>query len=245
MAAGSTPALLQGVAPDATGRIGRYTGLRRQDPRGVAMRRPAIDFYFEFASSYSYPAAMRIAPLAQAAGVTVRWRPFLLGPLFRAQGWETSPFNLYPAKGRYMWRDLERICGRLALPLRRPDPFPQPSLLAARVAHAGFAAGWGDAFCRAVFAAEFGDGLPIGEEVIIVELLRDLGVAPEPALARARSEEIKAALRATTGEAEQAGVFGAPSFVAADGELFWGQDRMAEALAWAVRAATGASHPRA
>jgi len=71
---------------------------------------PTIDFWFEFASTYSYPAAMRIASLAKTAGVAVRWRPFMLGPIFKAQGWETSPFNLYPAKGRNMWRDLERIC---------------------------------------------------------------------------------------------------------------------------------------
>jgi len=65
-----------------------------------------LDFWFDFASTYSYPAAMRIAPLAQQAGVMVRFRPFLLGPIFKIQGWPTSPFNLYPAKGRYMWRDL-------------------------------------------------------------------------------------------------------------------------------------------
>ncbi len=200
---------------------------------------PRLDVWFAFASTDSYPAAMRIEALAGLNGVAVRWRPFLLGPLFKAQGWDTSPFNIYPAKGRYMWRDLERICGRLELPFRRPDPFPQPSLLAARVAHAGLEAGWGEAFCRAVYAAEFADGRQIGEEAVIADLLRGLGVAPEPALARARSDEIKAALRAATEEAERAGVFGAPSFVAADGELFWGHDRMAEALAWAVRSPAG------
>ena len=75
----------------------------------------AIDFFYEFASTYSYITAMRIAPLAEAAGVTVRWRPFLLGPIFKAQGWETSPFNLYPAKGRYMVRDCERQCAALGI----------------------------------------------------------------------------------------------------------------------------------
>ena len=68
------------------------------------------------------------------ADVRVRFRPFLLGPIFKAQGWTTSPFNLYPEKGRYMWRDLERLCADLDVPFRRPDPFPQNSLLAARVA---------------------------------------------------------------------------------------------------------------
>src|SRR6516162_5275559 len=102
-----------------------------------------IDFWFEFASTYSYPAAMRIGALASAAGVEVRWRPFLLGPIFRAQGWDTSPFNLMPDKGRYMWRDLERVCAALELPFGRPDPFPQPSLLAARVALVAIEQGFG------------------------------------------------------------------------------------------------------
>jgi 2-hydroxychromene-2-carboxylate isomerase len=197
--------------------------------------RPTVDFFLELASTYSYPAAMRIGALAETAGVAVRWRPFLLGPIFRAQGWDTSPFNLQPAKGRYMWRDLERVCDRLGLPFRRPDPFPQPSLLAARLAHVGLDEGWGEDFCRAVFAAEFAAGRQIGEAAVMRELLAGLGVAPEPALARAHSDELKQRLRAATAEAERLGVFGAPSFVTADGELFWGHDHMAEALAWAVR----------
>ena len=199
------------------------------------MTRPGLDFFFELASTYSYPAAMRIGALAGAAGVAVRWRPFLLGPIFHAQGWDNSPFNIYPPKGRYMWRDLDRICARLGLPFRRPDPFPQPSLLAARLAHVGLDEGWGEDFCRAVYAAEFGEGRQIGDEAVMHDLLGGLGVAPAPALARARSDAIKDRLRAATAEAERLGVFGAPSFACHDGELFWGHDRMAEALAWAVR----------
>jgi 2-hydroxychromene-2-carboxylate isomerase len=202
------------------------------------MRRPVLDFYVEFASTYSYPAAMRIGARAEAAGVVVRWRPFLLGPVFKAHGWDTSPFNLYPSKGRYMWRDLERICAGLDLPFRRPDPFPPPSLLAARVAHVGLDEGWGEDFCRAVYAAAFGEGRPIGDEAVLRDLIAGLGQSPEPVLARASSDVIKTRLRAATAEAQRAGVFGAPSFVAADDELFWGQDRMADALAWAVRASS-------
>ena len=69
-----------------------------------------IQFWFEFASTYSYLSAMRIEEDAARLGVAVDWQPFLLGPIFAAQGWNTSPFNLYPAKGRYMWRDMERLC---------------------------------------------------------------------------------------------------------------------------------------
>src|SRR5215831_5047355 len=130
-----------------------------------------IDFWFDFASTYSYPAAMRIGPSAETAGVRVRFRPFLLGPIFKAQGWTTSPFNLYPAKGRHMWRDLERLCADLGLPFRRPDPFPQPSLLAARVALAALDHGCGEDFCRAMFRAEFAEGRSIDDPAVIGELL--------------------------------------------------------------------------
>ena len=86
---------------------------------------PGLDFWFDFASTYSYPAALRVRPLARQAGVEVRFRPFLLGPIFKAQGWDTSPFNIYEAKGRYMWRDMERVCGSLGLAFRRPSRFPE------------------------------------------------------------------------------------------------------------------------
>jgi 2-hydroxychromene-2-carboxylate isomerase len=201
-----------------------------------ALDRPALDFWFDFASTYSYPAAMRIAPLAVTAGVTVRFRPFLLGPIFKAQGWDTSPFNLYPAKGRYMWRDLERLCADLGLPFRQPETFPQPSLLAARVALVGLAQRWGEDFCRAVFRAEFGEAGPIDDTATIARLLIRFGVDPDDVLAKAQSEPIKTRLRDETQAAQQLGIFGAPSFVTADGELFWGNDRLQQALAWATRA---------
>jgi 2-hydroxychromene-2-carboxylate isomerase len=194
---------------------------------------PVLDFWFEFASTYSYPAAMRIAALARDAGIAVRWRPFLLGPIFAAQGLTTSPFNVHAAKGSYMWRDVARICAALGLPFRRPNPFPQASLLAARVALVGLEDGWGERFVSAVYRAEFADGLSIAERTVIADLLRALGVDPEPAFARAQSDAIKGRLRAQTDEAQRIGLFGAPSFVTADGELFWGNDRLEAALAWA------------
>ena len=196
---------------------------------------PVLDFWFEFASTYSYPAAMRIGPLARNAGVQVCWRPLLLGPIFKAQGWDTSPFNLYPAKGRNMWRDLERLCADLGLPFRRPDPFPQSSLTAARVALVGLRQAWGEAFCLAIYRAEFGEGRRIDDPATVGEILRGLDVDPGPVLEAAQSDDTKAALRRQIAEAERLGVFGAPSFITADGELFWGNDRLERALVWAQR----------
>ena len=193
------------------------------------MAAPALDFWFDFASTYSYIAAMRIMPLAEKAGVRVRFRPFLLGAIFQAQGWTTSPFNLYPAKGRNMWRDLERSCADLRLPFRRPDPFPQNSLLAARVALVALDQAWG---CT-LFRAEFAHGRRIDDAAVLADVLAALDVDSEPVLAAAQSDAIKARLRAQTEEAQRLGVFGAPSFTTADGELFWGNDRLEPALRWA------------
>ena len=188
----------------------------------------AIDFFYEFASTYSYITAMRIAPLAEAAGITVRWRPFLLGPIFKAQGWDNSPFNLYPAKGRYMVRDCERQCATLGIAFRLPDPFPQNTLTAARVALVALTEGWGEDFSRAVYSAQFAEGRDIGSPKVIGEIVRDLE-RDNAVLERAQSAAIKQKLRAATEEAQRLGIFGAPSFVAGN-ELFWGNDRLEQAL---------------
>jgi 2-hydroxychromene-2-carboxylate isomerase len=136
-----------------------------------------------------------------------------------------------------MWRDLARLSADLGLPFRRPDPFPQSGLLAARVALVGLTDSWGETFCERVFAAEFGEGRQIAEPAVLADILRGLDVAPEPVLARAQSGEIKTKLRAETEHAQRLGVFGAPTFVTADGELFWGNDRLEQALKWANKPA--------
>ena len=126
---------------------------------------------------------MRIEALAAERGVAVAWRPFIVGPLFHEQqGLTDSPFNVVPTKGKYMWRDLERVCDQQGLPLRHPSQFPRNSLLAA-----------------------------------------------------AQSDPIKARLKEHVAMAKARGLFGAPSFLTADGELFWGNDRLEQALDWAAR----------
>jgi len=174
-------------------------------------------------------------PLAAEAKVQVRFRPFLLGPIFKAQGWDTSPFNLYEAKGRYMWRDMERLAAELSLPFRRPDPFPQNSLLPARVALFGLAQGWGEDFSVAVYHAQFVEDGRIDEPHTLAEILSRLNVDADAALEAAQSDDVKSRLRAEVEAAQRLGVFGAPSFTTGDGELFWGNDRLERALLWAQR----------
>lgn len=195
----------------------------------------ALEFWYEFASTYSYPAAMRIERMAEEAGVAVRWRPFLLGPIFKEYGWNDSPFNIYEAKGRYMWRDLTRICESEGLPLKLPPmAFPQNGLKAARLALVGEAEGWTPPFTRAVFMANYAEQRDISDDETLRAILAKLGVDAEAALAEANALPIKDRLKQQTEEAAARGLFGAPSFTIGD-ELFWGNDRVEAALKWATR----------
>lgn len=195
---------------------------------------PRLEFWYEFASNYSYLSVMRISDLARPVGVEVIWRPFLLGPIFKSQGWDTSPFNLYPVKGRYMIRDMQRLAESRGLPFVMPPTFPANGLKAARLALIGADEGWIEPFTRAVFEAEFGRGEDIAQPAVIEKALSGLGLDSASLLARAEEPEIKQRLKDQTAEASSRGIFGAPSFITEDGELFWGDDRLEQALAWAA-----------
>jgi len=192
-----------------------------------------LQFWFDFGSSYSYVGAMRVEAECARAGVRVEYRPFLLGPIFtELLGINDSPFNAQPVRGRYMWRDVERLCGKHGLPWRRPSVFPRSSVLSARVALASDAVI--GPLTRAIFLASFAEDLDISDAGILRKLVDSVGGNGERAVALAQTPEIKARLRANTTEAQRIGIFGAPDFVV-DGELFFGQDRLEDAIAWTRR----------
>ena len=191
-----------------------------------------LEFWFEFASTYSYLAAGRIETLASDSGVTVAYSPFLLGPIFGANGWTTSPFNIYEAKGRNMWRDMQRLAARYGLPFKKPDAFPQNGLKAARIVLA-LPDDRRGAFVRGVYEANFARNEAIAEDGVLASILSELNEDASALLAAADRPDIKDALKANSAEAAAKGLFGAPSFVCADGELFWGNDRLEQALEWA------------
>ena len=195
------------------------------------MSRAPLQFWFEFASTYSYVGAMRVEEAARRAGVPIVWKPFLLGPIFQRQGWNDSPFNLNPARGRYMWRDVQRLCSKHGLVFRKPSRFPRHSVLAARVACAAAGEPWMPDFARAVFTANFAEDRDIAQASVMEEILVELGKDPRHWLERALAPENKEALRRATEAAWSLGIFGAPTFVV-EGELFWGGDRMEDAFAW-------------
>ena len=198
-----------------------------------------VEFWYEFASTYSYLAAARIENVAASTAredVTVSWEPFLLGPIFKQHGWDDSPFNVYPIKGRYMWRDVERLCERYGIPFNRPSSFPRNGLLAARVACLAQAEArpWLPEFTRIVYRANFAEDREIADPKEIGSMLDCLGVPGSETIERAQTDENKQRLRVQTARAASQGIFGAPSFVI-DEELFWGNDRLEDALNWAMQ----------
>jgi len=191
-----------------------------------------IEFWYDFASTYSYLSAMRVEELGRQAGIAVVWRPFLLGPIFKAQGWSTSPFNVYPAKGRYMVRDIERIAATRGLDFRMPSVFPARSIAAARLALALEADGLIGPFSRAVFAAQFARGEDIADTAMLSRILESMNIVPKQALDRSQTAEQKERLRQQSEKAVAIGLFGAPTFRTPDEEIFWGDDRLEHALIW-------------
>ncbi len=137
-----------------------------------------LEFWFEFGSTYSYPAAMRIEHLAGARNVELVWKPFLLGPIFTNQGWSDSPFNIYHAKGKYMWRDMERICGAESIPFKRPSVFPRNGLLASRIACRYAAEKWIPDFIRAVYSANFAMDLDVSDADVVKSCIPSVAAHP-------------------------------------------------------------------
>ncbi len=197
-----------------------------------------LEFWFEFASTYSYVAAMRIEGLCRDAGVELVWKPFLLGPIFALQGWDTSHFNLNPRRGAYMWRDMERLTDKFGLPWRRPSEFPRNTIVPARVACAVAGEPWCGDFVRRVYVANFGLDAAIDRRDVVAQILTELGHDAAAILARAESPEWKPVLRANTERATELGIFGAPNCVVGT-ELFWGEESLEDAIAWALSRAAG------
>jgi 2-hydroxychromene-2-carboxylate isomerase len=193
---------------------------------------PAIEFWFEFGSNYSYLTVMRIEDEARRRDVAIAWKPFLLGPIFRALGMETSPFVLQKEKGAYVWQDMARQCRKYGLRWTPPSVFPRRGVLPLRVALVGTDEPWIGAFCRRVMELNFALDQDINEADSLAPTLRELGLPAAEILARAQTEPTKTRLREQTEEARARGVFGAPTFFVGK-EMFWGNDRLDDALLFA------------
>lgn len=194
-----------------------------------------LEFWFEFGSNYSYLTVMNIEELARESGVRIVWRPFLLGPIFRDFGWNTSPFVLQAEKGRYAWNDMRRRAAKYGLAFNMPSVFPRGALLPMRVALVGANEPWIGSFCKRVMLQNFVEDLDINHPDNVARALDGLVPDPGAFMQAAQSDEVKTRLREQTSQARARGIFGAPTFFVGD-EMFWGDDRLEDALEFAAQA---------
>jgi len=190
-----------------------------------------LDFFISLVSTYTYLAVNRADEVAARAGVTLRWRPFNVRAIMVEQN--NRPFVGKPAKLQYMWRDLERRAQRHGIPFKAIPPYPvDPDLLNNRVASLAALEGWCPEYSKASYRDWFLEGKPAGEVDHVRAILERLGKDPDTTIARANSDEIRARLDAETDAARKLGIFGSPTF-AFGSEIFWGDDRLEDAIDWA------------
>ncbi len=196
-----------------------------------------IDFWFTMGSTYTYLTVMRLPEVERTSGIRFRWRPFHL--LTILQEMKHVPFADKPAKATYMWRDIERRAGMYGIPIRLPVPYPvRDSLAANRVALLGLNEGWGADFIRAAYRRWFQLGQENGSEPNLSESLMEIGQDPRRVLPIARSDDVARLVEAETVAARDLGIFGSPTF-AVGRELFWGDDRLDDAISWYRHGAVG------
>lgn len=194
-----------------------------------------LDFFFFTGSTYTYLTVNRIEHVAEDAGVQVRWRPFSVRAIMREMG--NIPFPEGSPKTRYMWRDIERRAARYGIPFASPPPYPvDPDQQALRVALAAADEGWCPAFLKESYRAWFLEKKAPGVGSNTVEVIKAVSRDPDEVIARADSPEMHEAVLRETQAARELGIFGSPTFAVGD-EIFWGDDRLEDAIAFAKTAA--------
>ena len=193
-----------------------------------------IDLWFTCGSTYTTLTLLRLADVEERNGARFNLRPFYLAEILTELG--SRPFPEGSPKTRYMWRDLERRAVSLGLSPKVPLPYPAPkTALSNQIAYVALKHAWGRRFLAGTARAWLEDGLMPGSEESLARCLpevgQDVGVV-EQEVERLEAHE---ALIAETAEARRIGIFGSP-ICAVDGELFWGDDRIEDAVKWAENA---------
>jgi 2-hydroxychromene-2-carboxylate isomerase len=189
-----------------------------------------IEFFFDYASTYSYLAHLEMEALATRRGAELVYRPMVLGFVFKATG-NAMPASV-PAKATYMMQDVRRWIRHYGLPFRMPSVFPTNTIRALRGAVAALDDGTFLAYHHAVMQAYWANDQDIGDPDVLAAVATSAGLDGPGLIARCEDASVKATLKANTDEAIARGAFGAPTFFVGD-QMFWGNDRIefvAEAL---------------
>ena len=193
-----------------------------------------VDYYFEFSSPYGYIASHLVDGLGARIGREIRWRPFLLGPVFKATG--TAPLVDIPMKGDYSRRDFVRSARFHGVTFNMPERFPIGTVGAVRAFY------WIEdqdpakarAFARALYNEYFAGGRDIGAPETVIEVAGSLGVDRDALQAALADGAVKERAKTEVDAAIAKGVFGSPFFIV-DGEPFWGCDRIPMLEQWVKR----------
>jgi len=190
-----------------------------------------VEVYFDFSSPYSYLLSEQIEALATQYGRSVKYRPTLLGAVFKVSG--MAPLTEVPLKGDYSRQDFARSARYANVTFQMPDVFPISTVNAARALLWLQSTGSAKSvsFVHQVFRAYFVQNRNIGEVAVLGEIAEELGVDPKALIAATQDPAIKDKLKAAVDESIARGVFGAP-FVFVDGEPFWGNDRLPQIERW-------------
>jgi 2-hydroxychromene-2-carboxylate isomerase len=184
-----------------------------------------VEFFFDLGSPATYLAYTQLPKICEQTDSQLIYRPMLLGGVFKATG-NASPITV-PAKGRYMFQDLDRYAKRYGVPLKFNPHFPINTLMLMR-AVTGMQLRHPErfqAFIDCLFHALWVEGRSLDDPATVAAVLTQNGFDPNEVLALTADEDVKAALKENTEEAVQRGVFGAPSMFV-EGQLFFGQDRL-------------------
>mgnify|MGYP000850453230 CR=1 FL=1 len=187
---------------------------------------PTVELFYDIGSAYSYLAATQMDALTARTGAELRWRPFLLGGVFKATG-NDMPARI-PHKARWMLGDLARWSTRYGVPFRMPSHFPLVTITTQRALVAAdrlFGMEAQKQLALALFRGFWADDRDVSDRGVIGEIAAGLGLDAPRLVAGIDAQETKDALRAATDEAVARGAFGAPAMFL-EGELFWGNDRL-------------------
>ena len=204
------------------------------------MSTPTFEFWIGYGSTYSYLSTMRIERIAEGAGLMVDWKPFNIRAMMVEKGLPAGPFVPRPEKLAHMWRDLERRAQRRGLPYAKPPQYPVDTQKTVRVAFLAACEGWCGQFSRKVFEMNFVEGRSMGAPGNLETALTEIGMDAERIIGRAHEQDIEDGLAAQTRRAIDLGMFGSPHFRVGE-ELFWGDDRLEDAVEWCR---TGTLSPR-
>jgi len=186
---------------------------------------PRVEFFYDYGSPYSYLADTRLAALVRRTGAELVYRPMLLGGVFKATG-NKSPFvEPVEAKRAYFGVELRRWVEKLGVDFVSNPNFPINTLGLMRGAYAARERGDFDKYHEATYRSFWTTGANLGDPEIVVKVLDEAGLEGRAIVDAGQGDSAKAQLRATTDEAVERGVFGAPTFFV-DDEMFFGNDRL-------------------